>query len=176
MGALRWVENEINAQQEGHNAALRERLKSSPIPLPPEVFDELIHLNTLHLNEVMRVHPAFKIWDRQGSYKVSLNVFERAARDFLNAIARFEAHAEGDSDVFKRANQEKLQDIEETIQKELFAVTNAAASLVEHARRLQSEVNVPNFDTCFLGIFGLRTAMKATVEQPALPIAFYNRK
>lgn len=154
MRALRWAVDGIHSQQERHHQDLRERLRSSQTPLPPELFEQIVHLNNLHLRDIMRDHPAFTVWERYHSYQLSLRVFERSGRDFLAAIGRFETHADNSSAILDRANKDQLEDIEDAIQKELFAVTNAALSLVDHARRLQDEVAIPSFQVMRQECFG----------------------
>ncbi|MER8401218.1 hypothetical protein [Mesorhizobium sp. M0306] len=61
-------------------AALREKLKASAVPLPPELFEEVAKVSGLEIDEVMTDHDArdrsdlrFKIGDERGAM-----VFNRA--------------------------------------------------------------------------------------------------
>src|SRR4051794_4545354 len=89
-------------------------------------------------------HPGFKAWNRYDSYHVSLRIFNRTVPDLLRAIQRFETSLE--DGILDRTKKEDLEDIEGAIQKELFAVTNAAHSLVDHARRLQKELQIVDYE------------------------------
>jgi hypothetical protein len=135
---LRWAVSGMQTREIRYREALREKLRASELPLPAELFEEIVQLNNLYLNDVMLDHPGLKVWNRHGSYRVSLRIFQRAVVDLISVIGRFEKCA--DSDIFDRINEEKLEEIEGAIQKELFAATDAAHSLVDHARRLQLPV------------------------------------
>jgi hypothetical protein len=84
-------------------------------------------------------------------------VFDRAVLDLVRIIRRFEAAVETESEhsIFSRTQRSALDDIEHTIEKELFAATNAAHSLVDHStRRLQSVVEVPGYAAKLAECFG----------------------
>jgi hypothetical protein len=97
-------------------------------------------------------HPGFKAWNRYDSYHVSLRIFNRTVPDLLRAIQRFETSLE--DGILDRTKKEDLEDIEGAIQKELFAVTNAAHSLVDHARRLQKELQIVDYEEMRAKCFG----------------------
>ncbi|MGX5851027.1 hypothetical protein ACWGTO_28590 [Mesorhizobium sp. PL10] len=141
---LRAAVAQAHDRQLSREAVLREKLKASAVPLPPELFEEVAKVSGLEIDEVMTDHPGRKIWERYNSYLVSSRVFDRAFADLFKAIARFE-EAVG-RDIFDRSNELELQDIEADVQKELFAATSAAHSLVDHSRRIQKIATLAGHD------------------------------
>ncbi len=152
MGILRSVVGHMHDQRLSREAALRHKLKTSAVPLPPDLFEEVAQIGGLHIDEVMTDHPGRKIWERYSSYLVSARVFDRSLADLFTAIARFEETV--GRDIFDRRNELELEDIEGDVQKELFAATSAAHSLVDHSRRLQKVVKLAEHDTRRVECFG----------------------
>lgn len=152
IATLHMVVGRMNDQRLSREAVLREKLKASTVPLPPDLFEEVVQISSLHIDEVMTDHPGRAVWVRYSSYLVSAQVFDRAFKDLFSAIARFE-EAVG-RDIFDRRNELELADIESDVQKELFAATSAAHSLVDHSRRLQKVVELADYSTKRADCFG----------------------
>ncbi|WFU07048.1 hypothetical protein QA648_33145 (plasmid) [Rhizobium sp. CB3171] len=112
-------------------------MKAAVVPLPLDLLGEIARVSGFDIDEIMTSHPGRKIWKRYSSYPVSARVFDRAFVDLLAAVACFE-EAVGQN-IFDRVNEARLEDIKGNVQKELFAATSAARSLVDHSRRLQKE-------------------------------------
>lgn len=151
--------NEILRRQQEREAQRREGLriavKTSSIPLPPELAKTLINLNDQHFRTILRDHPGFILAVRRDSYRTSLAIAEQSLEDFLVAICRFEAAALRDgSNLLDSRGERELQAVERRVQKELFACTSAAASLVDHARRLNKMVELPEYEARKLACFG----------------------
>ncbi len=154
---LRWATMRMEGQRISARERLREEMKAASIPLPAQIVMQLAQLRSVDLHEVLIDHPGFTSWNRYTSYEVSLRVFDRAVLDLVKAIQRFEAATEADSerDILSRTQRSVLRDIERTIEKELFAATNAAHSLVDHStRRLQSLVEITGYPTKLTECFG----------------------
>lgn len=147
------------ALQEQREADKRERIRqavaSSEAPLPPDLVEAVIHLNDAHTRAIMRDHKGFQLAERRNSYLTSLAILESSLQDLLSAICVFEkeAIAEG-SDLFHRNGEGEINRIQRQIQKELFATANAAASLVEHARRVIKCHRLPEYDAKRIEYFG----------------------
>lgn len=163
LAVKRMDEQRITAREK-----VREAMKAGGLPVPAGIVAELAQLRPADVRDVLLDHRGFTTWKRYGSYQISLRVFERAVQDLIKAIECFEAAAE--EDILSRRQQDKLDDIERAIQKELFAAANAAHSLVDHStRRLQPLVNIPGYPTkrkeCFGDdglhefVIGLRTVL-----------------
>lgn len=149
---LRQAVEQMKERQSSRKATLLEKLRASPVPLPPELFEEVANVSGLELDAVMSVHPGRKIWERHSSYLVSARVFDRSFADLLSAIGRFEAAV--NNDIFNRSNEGELEDIESDVQKELFAATSAAHSLVDHSRRIKSVAELSDHDAKRIECFG----------------------
>ena len=150
--ALRWVAKMMEKQRNTAREKVRAKVKAAGVPLPNEVVTELAQLSHQDVLEVLVDLPGFTAWERLGSYRISLRVFERAVADLIKAIEVFEAAVE--DDILSHRQQDKLDDIEGAIQKELFAATNAAHSLVDHSRRLQRVVENPGYSAKLSECFG----------------------
>jgi hypothetical protein len=145
--------------QEDREAERRERLRQavaeSEPPLSGELAQAVIALNDKHTRAILRDHKGFKLAQRRDSYLTSLAIAEQGLQDLLAAICSFEAAAlaEG-SELFDESGRGDLRNIERQIQKELFATANAAASLVDHARRVHKCHEVSGYDAKRLECFG----------------------
>jgi hypothetical protein len=125
------------------------------VPLPAELVQVVTYLPYEYSHVIMREHPGFALAERRSSYLTSLSIMELSLNDLLSAIANFEheAIAEG-STLFNRTNGAALDAIERRIQKELFATANAAASLVDHSRRVQRCLKLPDYGDQLRACFG----------------------
>lgn len=144
------VWNELCKAQEERDAHRRELIRqavaTSAIPWPPELFQAVIQLAGKDTHTVLSEHPGFALAERRNSYRTSLAIMEQSLQDLLAAISSFEAEAlaEG-STLFSSQGRAALQAVERRIQKELFTTANAAASLVDHSRRMQKLILLPDY-------------------------------
>lgn len=151
--------NEHSMRQQEREAQERERIRqavaTSDVPLAPELVRAVIYLPDEHARAILREHPGFALAERRSSYLTSLSIMELSLKDLLNAIANFEqrAIAEG-STLFDRIDSSALEAIEHRIRKELFATANAAASLVDHSRRVQKRLELPGYKDQLRACFG----------------------
>jgi hypothetical protein len=102
----------------------------------------------------MRDHPGFALAERRDSYLTSLGIMEQCLQDLLAAISCFQAAALAEDSLFNRNDDAELCRLERSIQKELFACANAAASLVDHARRVDKCRTLPDYEAQRLACFG----------------------
>jgi|GEM_PF-3532430 len=147
------------SQQKVREAEYRERLRgavaSTEPPLPADLVTAVIHLYDGDTRAIMRAHKGYALAERRTSYFTSLSIMELSCTDLLSAIDRFAVQALADgSALFQRSNGDALEAFEQRIQKELFAATNAAASLVDHARRVQKILNLADYDGRVVAAFG----------------------
>jgi hypothetical protein len=151
--------NRLWALQEQCEASKREKIRqavaSSEAPLSPDLVDAVVNLNDAHTRVNMRDHKGFQLAERRDSYLTSLAILESCLQDLLSAICVFEnkAFAEG-SDLFDRSGEGEINRIRRQIQKELFATANAAASLVDHARRVDKCHTLNEYDAKRIEYFG----------------------
>ena len=151
--------NNLSTQQRLREAEHRERLcdavASTEPPLPADLVTAVIHLFDGDTRAIMRAHKGYILAERRASYFASLSIMELSCTDLLSAIDRFAAEALADgSALFQRNNRDALETFEQRIQKELFSATNAAASLVDHARRVQKILNLADYDSQVAAAFG----------------------
>ena len=152
-------------REDQENERLRLAVETSALPLP----DELVTAISMRFGEdaqaILRAHPGYPLHQLRESFLVSLQVMDVAIADLLAAITAFAEEAVRDgSELFNVFQRDRLRQIELRIQKELFAATNAAMSLVDHSRRLQDAVGFEGYDAkvaeCF-GDDGLHDLVKA---------------
>jgi hypothetical protein len=151
--------NKLWKAQQEREAKYLEELKAaiaaSEPPLPGELTEAVLRLSASDAREALKQHRGYLLAERRDSYLTSLAIMESCLQDLLASIRNFEAEATADnSQLFSRLQESKLRDIERHIQKELFATANAAASLVDHSRRVQSLKSMSAYDAQRLASFG----------------------
>jgi hypothetical protein len=166
--------DEIWRQQQQREALSRERVRqavaSSEIPLPAELAQTVINLNNQHTRAILRGHPGYPLAERRDSYLTSLAIMEESLQDLLVAIDCFESAAlSKESNYFAPGGENESGRTERRVQKELFATANAAASLVDHARRVHKLQPMTDYDSkrveCFRAdglhefVIGLRVVL-----------------
>lgn len=141
-------------REEEENQRLRTEVAASPIPLPDELLAKIITKFGDTAQSILREHTGYRLFRLRQSYFASTQVFDVALDDLLGEIAAFaeEATHEG-TELFGLGQREWLEAIELRIQKELFAVTNAAHSLVDHGRRLRKGIDIAGYDEMRLKSF-----------------------
>ncbi|MDQ2080019.1 hypothetical protein RA307_07495 [Xanthobacteraceae bacterium Astr-EGSB] len=152
--------NELWARQEEREAARREQIRqavaASAVPLPPELAQAVINLNDKYTRAILRDHPGYALAERRDSYLTSLAIMEQCLEDLLAAICVFENAALSEENTLFNPNEnDALSRFERQIQKELFATANAAASLVDHARRVIKRHPLPEFKSKLEETFGV---------------------
>lgn len=145
--------------QEEREADRRERIRAavaaSTVPLPPELVAAVINLNDTHTRAILRDHPGYTLAERRNSYLTSLQVMEQCLQDLLTVICVFENEALAeDSILYRPGRRQEVDNTERRVQKELFATANAAASLVDHSRRIHKCWEIPGYDAQRLTVFG----------------------
>jgi len=132
---------------------VRAAVKAASVPMPAEIVERIAHLGSVDVREVLREHPGYDLWERHQSYQASHQVFARAASDLLKAIEHFSDLAR-DGALFWHTRQAEADDLEKSIQKELFAAANAAHSLVDLSRRIQKIAKVTGYEDRLRHYFG----------------------
>lgn len=136
----------MRTQQAAKNVRLEELRKAievAPVPLSDELAKKVIWLISDDAHAVMRSHPGYKLAQRVASYRTALSVMESSLADLIRAIDEFmEEAGKEKSHLMGLLGEQDLEGFERRIQKELFAVANAAASLVDHFRRIWKSVEL----------------------------------
>jgi hypothetical protein len=148
-----WRQQQIREAQE--RELIRQKVAVTEPPLPDDLLQKILFLNDSETRAILRDHKGFALAERRTSYLTSLAILEQSLQDLLAAIGEFEKQAIGEnSTLFERGSEVELQTFERRIQKELFAAANAAHSLVDHSRRVQKMVNLPDFADQLRRAFG----------------------
>lgn len=107
------------------------------------------------MRDIMRSHEGYRLAGKRDSYRTSLDILRRSLRCLLDMISSFGAEALAEeTNLFGPLGGERLGEIKLDIQKELFTCTNAAVSLVDHARRIVEKVSLPDYDSRRRECFG----------------------
>lgn len=134
---------------------VRQSVAQSDIPLSEELLARVLRLFITDALDVLRGHAGFVFVERRKHYRASLSIMLLSLDDLEAALVNFEQLATSDqADIMLPRNAKKLEAIERRIQKELFSTANAAASLVDHVRRLQLRFEFPGFQKQLQECFG----------------------
>ena len=143
-------------REETRLEAIRQAVTNSEAPLSPDISAVLIRLNDKCFRDILRSHRGFALAERRDSYETSLAIMEQCLQDLLTVICAFEnAATTENTSLFKQSQNSELNRFERQVQKELFATANAAASLVDHSRRVIKCNPFPNYEKMRLECFGI---------------------
>lgn len=152
MLALLRQQEEREAQQ---RELIRQAVASSKVPLPDDLAQAVVELNNRHVRAILRDHAGYPLAERRDSYLTSLAIMEQCLQDLLVAICVFERSAlSKESNYFAPGGEDESGRTERRIQKELFATANAAASLVDHGRRVHKLQPFPGYNAKRAECFG----------------------
>jgi hypothetical protein len=144
----------MDYQRARQRESVRDALKSASVPVPQSIVNELALLRREDALDVLTVHPGFTIWRRWNSYKAARSIFDSAFADLFDAIDEL-AELMRHTDVFRVENRHMLAEGKQRIRKELFAASNAAHSLKDHATyRLQDVAAIHGFRAKLTEHFG----------------------
>lgn len=117
--------------------AIRMEVATGDIPVSDALLVRLLQLFPSTAKSVLREHPGFRFSERRDHYRTSLSVMRLSASDLAESLKDFEREATAEnSEIMRYKNKDRLRHTARRIQKELFSAANAAASLVDHSRRL----------------------------------------
>ncbi len=156
----------LQAQRDAERQeTLRTALRSTESPLSASLVSNLINLPALSFWKIIQDHPGFELSEKRTSYELSRSILNQAIDDLLKAIDDFSQEVLAqDMKLLTPRQADRLSAIERRLQKELFSVSNAAVSLVDHTRRVRGLLTLPEYDAqlkrCF-GDDGLREFVKA---------------
>lgn len=139
----------LAAQKQRENdeiESLHREMADSTVPMDIDLMNRVSAKFGDTAQSILRNHAGYRQFRLRESYLASSQVFDAALDDLLAQIAGFEKEAlREETDLFDFAQRHRLEAIELRIQKELFAATNAALSLVDHSRRLQNELKIGGY-------------------------------
>src|SRR5438552_1946497 len=141
--------------QQERREKLRKVLAEASMPLSDKDIETLVGIPDRDFQYIIRGHPGYKLAHRRASYRTSLSVFELCLADLVAVIDEFSAQATADNrDIFDVRGKDQLKAIERRVQKEMFATTNAAASLVDHCRMVVRRVKIEGLREKLVECFG----------------------
>jgi hypothetical protein len=151
--------NELLRRQNEREAAEQEEIRKavadSDVPIPDELLQRVLPIFDTEAREILRGHKGYSLAERRDSYLASHAILERSLDDLIAAINAFsDAALEEKSTIFNRNRRDDLKGIEARVQKEMFATANAAHSIVDHCRRLTSEIPIPGYEAQLKACFG----------------------
>jgi hypothetical protein len=127
--------------------SIRTSVATCGAEIPDSLRERLLRLFPADAKSVLREHDGFKYAERRDHYKDSVSIAKVCFRDLETALVEFGVAATAEApDIMRHKNRDKLDATERQIQKELFAAANAAASLVDHSRRLQKRFQFDAYD------------------------------
>jgi len=147
---------------------IRHALSVSPIPVADDLRNAVATLFVTDARDVLRAHPGFDLEDKLRSIRTTLQLFDQAFADLLDALAAFDAFSRRPE--FSYRSQRAEHDlIERRIRKEIFAFSELAHSLQDHSRHVKSRweasVTAQRIAACFGDdglhdfVCGLRTVL-----------------
>lgn len=150
---------EARRRSEQFEAERRERLRKvlseASMPLSEKDIQSLTRIQARDFDYIVRGHPGYELAQKRASYRTSFSIMELCHKDLMAALDDFSVKAtEKGSDLLGPLGQKALQAIELRIQKELFAITGAAHSLVDHARIVGDAAGIAGRDLKIAECFG----------------------
>lgn len=155
-------------QKQERKHAIRDALTATAIPVSDDIRDAIADLFITDALEVLRAHPGFDLHDKLRSIRTTMQLFDQAADDLMNALSAFDSFSRRPEFSY-RSNRAEHYAIERRIRKEIFAFSELAHSLQDHCRRIRSRWDNPSIAAriplCFGEdglhdfVCGLRTAL-----------------
>lgn len=133
-----------------HKARRRAELAKlvTTIPVPDDLLSEI----AWGWSDLLKHHPGFEAERKLRALSAMLAVFNRAHKDLVAQLQRFHEFTLTEN-FGRRSGKRQLQEIEETVDKELVAFSTAAMSLVDHVRGLRDLIPLADFEVRRSAIF-----------------------
>jgi len=150
MESLRQVTQILAEQKRKRNEFLKDGVKT--VPVKDEVLEKLASVvGGDELDEIMSCHPGYDLDGKIKSLQRALETYWRCHADLITRLDAFDV-ASKDGTLFSRSRTAELREHDSACRKEIFALSSAAAILVDLARRVKKiipefdEVRLKNFD------------------------------
>jgi len=141
--SLRQITNILVQQKRKRNEYLKHGV--TIVPVSDEVLEKLVGVVGDEHESIMSLHPGHDIEGKIKSLQTVLDTYRRSHADLMTRLDEFDV-ASKDGTLFYRPRGAELKKHEEGCRKEIFALSSAAAALVDHARRVTKCVTIPQFD------------------------------
>jgi hypothetical protein len=133
--------------------AIRHALSTATIPVPDELREAVASLFVTEAMEVLRAHPGFDLEYKLRSLRTTLQLFDQAYLDLMEALAAFDTFSRRPEFNY-RSHRDEHSHIERRVRKEIFAFSELAHSLQDHSRRVKSQWENPAIDLRIPECFG----------------------
>ena len=149
MESLRQVTKILAEQKRKRNEFLKDGVRT--VPVKDEVLEKLVWVVGGDEDEIMSRHPGYDLDGKIKSLQRALETYWRCHADLITRLDAFDV-ASKDGTLFNRSRAAELREHEAACRKEIFALSSAAATLVDLARRVKKiipefdEVRAKNFD------------------------------
>jgi hypothetical protein len=136
---------------------LKEFLKESikEVPVIDEVLEKLASVGNWDEHEIMSCHPGHDLDGKIKSLERALETYWRCHADLITRLDQFDM-ASRDGTLFGRPRKAELREHETGCRKEIFALSAAAAALVDLARHVTKNITIPNFQDELANNFNLK--------------------
>lgn len=116
----------------------------TPLPFYDKAVDAILSFMDRDVQYIMRSHPGYKMAQKIASYRVVRSIMEKCIDDMIQVVDDFAFMANTkDEKLFDGSSRNVRAAFEQRALKELFAVTNGAAAVVEHFRRIWRTKEIP---------------------------------
>jgi hypothetical protein len=115
------------------------------VPVPQDVFNKLIWTAGEDAQEIMGHHSGYDLHNKIESLQRALKTYRRCNKDLIARLDTFDT-ASKDAALFQRPRAAELEEYEIGCRKEIFALSSAAAALVDLARHVTKSVNISDFN------------------------------
>lgn len=137
------VTKQLAQQKKNHKEFLINGIKT--VPVPQDVFNKLIWIVGSDAHEIMCHHPGYDLQNKIESLKRVLETYRKCHVDLIEILDAFDT-ASNDAALFQRPQAAKLEEHAIVCRKEIFALSSAAAALVDLARRVTKSIKIPDLN------------------------------
>lgn len=134
----------LRAQQERRLVQQEEVISLLTVPVPEELLNRVLSLQTTEREAVLRRHPGYKLKKMIDSLWAMEDVFLINRNDVLCQMSEFDNFSRS-TEMYSLSGEKRLKEIENKVSKEVVAFVATAMSLVDLSRRLLTNINIPGF-------------------------------
>jgi hypothetical protein len=150
MEPLRQLTDILAEQKRKRNEFLKVAVKT--VFVNDEVLGKLVRIGGWEEHEIMSCHPGYDPERKIKSLQRALVTYGRCYADLVTRLNEFDA-ASKDGSLFGRPRRANLREHEDACRKEIFAVSSAAAALVDLARHVTASIAIPKLSEALANNF-----------------------
>ena len=142
MESLRQITKIMAEQKRKVKEFLKEGIKR--VPVSDEVLEKFVSTGSWDEHEIMSCHPGHDLDAKIKSLERALETYSRCHADLMTRLDQFDV-ASRDGTLFDQPRRVELREHEGACRKEIFALSAAAAALVDLSRRMAKNITIPSF-------------------------------